>query len=169
MNVPAASVGYGYDPNGNTTSKTEGTDTWTYEWDAENRLKRVLKNGAEQARFAYDALGRRIERVIGTTTIRYLYDRTAIVRETTDGVPTLYVHGAGIDHPLAREDNAGTRTYYHTDGLRSIVRETDSLGTATLSRAYDAFGNLRLGMNDGFAFTGREWDRRPEGSSPKIR
>ena len=45
------------DPNGNLTAKTEGTDTWSYEWNAQNQLTRVLKNGVEQARFAYDPQG----------------------------------------------------------------------------------------------------------------
>jgi YD repeat-containing protein len=29
------------DPNGNLASKVEGTDTWGYEWNVENRLTRV--------------------------------------------------------------------------------------------------------------------------------
>lgn len=147
------------DPNGNLTQKTEGNDTWTYEWDAENRLKRVLKNAAEVARFAYDPLGRRVEKVIGTATTTYVYDRDDILREAVSGAVTTYIHGPGLDEPLAREDASGNRTYYHADGLASVIKETNSAGTVTLTRGYDAFGNLQAGATtSGYAFTGREWE-----------
>ena len=64
------------DPNGNLATKTEGTDTWAYKWNAENQLTKVEKNGAEEARFAYDPLGRRVEKVAGGVTTSYTYDGT---------------------------------------------------------------------------------------------
>ena len=48
----AHGVTYMYDSNGNLTAKTEGTDTWGYEWNADNELTRVTKNSVEQARFS---------------------------------------------------------------------------------------------------------------------
>jgi YD repeat-containing protein len=39
-----------------------------FEWNAENQLTRVLKNSVEQARFANDPLGRRVEKLAGATT-----------------------------------------------------------------------------------------------------
>ena len=65
--VTASGTGatYTYDSNGNLNTKTEGTDTWAYEWNAENQLTRVTKNSVEQARFSYDPLGRRVEKVAG--------------------------------------------------------------------------------------------------------
>jgi hypothetical protein len=42
----------------------------------------VLKNGVEQARFAYDPIGRRVEKVAGGITIAYAYDGVNILRET---------------------------------------------------------------------------------------
>ena len=61
------------DPNGNLATKAEGTDNWAYSWNAENQLVKVEKNEAEVARFAYDPLGRRVEKVVAggvTTTLR---------------------------------------------------------------------------------------------------
>jgi len=87
-----------------------------------------------------------------------LYDGEAILRETTNSIPTMYIHGVGLDEPLAREDAAGNRTYYHADGLGSVVKETNAAGTVTLTRKYDAFGNLELGAINGYAFAAREWD-----------
>ena len=146
------------DPNGNLTQKIDGSDTWTYEWDAENRLKRVLKNAVEQARFAYDPLGRRVEKVAGGVTTTYTYDGQNILREIAGATTLKYVHGPGIDEPLAQEDGAGVLTYFHADGLGSIVKTTNSAGAVLTSRRYDAFGNLELGVTNGYAFTGREWD-----------
>jgi RHS repeat-associated protein len=49
--------------------------------------------------------------------------------------------------------------YYVGDHLGSIVRTTDSLGTPTLTRQYDPWGNpIQGSTTSGYAFTGREWD-----------
>jgi YD repeat-containing protein len=72
---------YTYDSNGNLSTKIEGTDTWAYEWNAENQLTRVTKNSVEQARFSYDARGRRVEKVAGVVTTSYTYDGGDMLRE----------------------------------------------------------------------------------------
>jgi YD repeat-containing protein len=69
------------DPNGNLTTKTEGTDVWGYEWNARNELTRVTKNSVEQARFSYDPQGRRVEKVAGGVTTTFTYDADDILRE----------------------------------------------------------------------------------------
>jgi len=146
------------DPNGNLTQKVEGTDTWGYEWDAANQLKRVLLNGTEVARFAYDPLGRRAEKVNGAITTAWTYEGEDILRETSGANTLKYVHGLGIDEPLATDDGV-TLSYYHEDGLGSVIKTTNSAGAVTLTRQYDAWGNLQAGApTPGYAFTGREWD-----------
>jgi YD repeat-containing protein len=57
VSVSATGATYSYDPNGNLIQKVEGPDTWTYEWNAENLLTKVLLNGSEVARHSYDPLG----------------------------------------------------------------------------------------------------------------
>jgi RHS repeat-associated protein len=156
----AVTASYSYDANGNLVSKVDGSSTWGYEWTAENELERVTKDGAEVARFAYDPLGRRVEKVAGGVTYRYLYDGQDILKEArTNGSVYTYVHGPGIDEPLARIDQAGSVAYYHADGLGSIVKVTDATGVVLEERQYDAWGNLEVGADQpGYAFTGREWD-----------
>jgi RHS repeat-associated protein len=147
------------DPNGNLTTKTEGTDSWTYSWNAENQLTKVEKNGVELARFAYDPLGRRVEKVAGGVTASYSYDGEDILRELRGSTLFKYVHGLGIDEPLGREDGSGALAYYHTDGLGSIVKRTSQAGTVVSEYRYDAWGNIELGAAEpGYSFTGREWD-----------
>jgi RHS repeat-associated protein len=146
------------DPNGNLTSKVEGTDTWTYTWNAENQLVRVEKNGVEIARFAYDPAGRRVEKVAGGVTTSYTYDSEDIVREIRGGTALKYVQGPNMDEPLAVDDGA-TLTFFHADALGSLVKTTNTGGSVAFTRQYDAWGNLQAGGDQpGYAFTGREWD-----------
>jgi RHS repeat-associated protein len=146
------------DPNGNLTSKTEGTDNWVYTWNAENQLTKVEKNGSEVARFAYDPVDRRVEKAVGGVTTAYAYDDDSIVRETRGSTVLRYIQGTGADEPLAVDDGAGL-SYFHGDGLGSVVKTTSAAGTVTQSRQYDAWGTLEIGSTlAGYAFTGREWD-----------
>lgn len=147
------------DSNGNLNSKTEGPESWTYSWNAENQLTKVEKSGAEVARFAYDPKGRRVEKVAGGVTTTYTYDREDVLREVRAGAVLKYVHSRDIDEPLAREDAPGMLTYYHADGLDSIVKRTNDAGATAHEYRYDAWGNIETGASEsGFAFTGREWD-----------
>jgi YD repeat-containing protein len=149
------------DSNGNLTQKVDGSTTWTYEWNAENQLKRVLQNGNEAARFAYDPLGRRVEKVAGTTTTTWTYDGEDILREVSGSSTLKYVHGPGIDEPLAQEDGTGALTHLHADALGSIAKTTNAAGGVVTSKRFDAFGSLELGAANGYAFTGREGTAKP--------
>ena len=162
VTVPGVSDGFSYDLNGNLLSRADGTNTWTYEWTVENQLRRVVKDGTEVARFSYDPFGRRLEKVAGGITTTYLYDGQDILSETRAGATPAtytYIHGPGVDEPLAREDQNGNLTYYHADGLSSINATTNQAGAVVSTRQYDAWGNLESGASEpGYAFTGREWD-----------
>jgi RHS repeat-associated protein len=156
-------VTYSYDSNGNLTQKVEAGVTWTYVWDAENRLKWVCNTtpcteAASVASFKYDPLGRRVEKVAGGVTTTYTYDGEDILRQVAGGSTLKFVHGPGIDEPLAHEDGAGTLTYFHADGLGSLVKTTSAAGAVLTTRRYDAFGTYELGAANGYGFTGREWD-----------
>jgi RHS repeat-associated protein len=152
---------YTYDANGNLTVKVVGGVHWAYQWDAENHLKRVLKEGAEVARFEYDAIGRRVEKVASGATHEYVYAADEIQRETVSGSVAgvyAYVHGPGIDEHLARYDVA-TSLYYQLDGLYNVIDVTDSTGQLVSNRQYNAWGAPDGGsLDDGYSFTGREWD-----------
>ncbi len=146
------------DPNGNLTQKTEGSDSWTYSWNAENQLNKVEKNGAEVARLAYDPLGRRVEKVAGGVATNYTYDWEDVLREVRGGTTLKYVHSLGVDEPLGVDDG-NSMSSFQTDGIGSIASVTGMGGATTLSRQYDAWGNPQAGASTpGYAFTGREWD-----------
>jgi YD repeat-containing protein len=58
-----SNASYTYDSNGNTLTKTVGSNTTTYAWDYENRLTSVMLPGSGgTVTFKYDPMGRRIEK-----------------------------------------------------------------------------------------------------------
>lgn len=71
-----------------------------------------------------------------------------------------FVHGPGIDEPLAIEQK-GRVYFYHADGLGSITSLTDANGRVAQTFEYDSFGNLGHKGNhvkQPYAYTAREWD-----------
>jgi RHS repeat-associated protein len=155
VTISGATKTFTYDANGSLTA--EGAKT--YEWDGANRLVRVLDGGAEVARFVYDGLGRRAQKVSGGVTRTYVYEaENALEERLSSGATIRYVHAPGIDQPVAGVQS-GTTTYYLADHLGSILLATDASAAVTLTRQYDPWGNLLQGSTTaGYAFTGREWD-----------
>jgi len=156
VGVSAGPKTFLHDANG--SLETNGTKG--YEWDGQNRLTRALDGGSETARFSYDGFGRRAQKVAGGVTRSHIYDGEDTLEERLSTGGTIrYVHGPGIDQPLASIGVGGAVSYYLTDHLGSVVQATDSAGQVTLTRQYDAYGNLLAGSSvSGYAFTGREWD-----------
>jgi RHS repeat-associated protein len=169
---------YEYDHNGNLISKTETGDEatekiWAYQYDYENRLVKVVKQETSETKtitFKYDPFGRRIEKKAegndGAKIYTYVYDNEDIILEyltKPDGNVELtkYVHGPGIDEPLAIEIGKEIY-YYHADGLGSVAALTDSKQKIVESYTYSSFGELKKSQGDRvkntFTFTGREWD-----------
>ena len=148
---------------------------WQYTWNGENRLtKAELKKNSAIVRtvsFKYDPFGRRIEKKVEvpgsiTETRTYVYDSEDIVIEyvAKTGATTKtirYIHGPGIDQPLAMVNN-GQTYYYHADGLGSIVALTNSTQSVMQRYTYDAYGvpkPTNAEFENPYLFTGREWDR----------
>jgi RHS repeat-associated protein len=154
--VSGTASAFTYDGNGNLT----GDGTSTFEWNAENKLTAVKQGSTTLASFSYDGQGRRSQKTAGGVTRTYIYDDEDIIEErVSSGQTVSYVHGPGIDQPLAQRDGNGVVSYYLADHLGSIVQVTNSAGAAALTREYDPWGNpLEGSLTSGYAFTGREWD-----------
>ncbi|MHC4153819.1 MAG: hypothetical protein ACYST6_02670 [Planctomycetota bacterium] len=63
-------------------------DGYEYQYDYENRIVRITKDGNDIAEFAYDALGRRIRKidsVAGTTNLYCYNDNWQVVCDYNDG------------------------------------------------------------------------------------
>lgn len=153
-------------PNGNLTG--DGTRTYTY--DSEHRLLTASAAGLT-ASATYDPLGRRLTKTLNGTITRFLYDGDRLIAET-DGAGAItakYVFGPGIDEPL-RMTRGATTSYYHADGLGSVVALTNTTGTIVERASYDVYGQTRVTSGTGtvltqsalgnrFFFTGREHDQ----------
>ncbi|MFI5458895.1 MAG: RHS repeat-associated core domain-containing protein [Isosphaerales bacterium] len=144
-----------YDNNGNQTD--DGTYLYTY--DAENRLRTVTlkSSSALIAVYSYDALGRRIQKVVTNsggsngTTDYYLDGQQEI--EEHNGAGTLtqqYVYGRGINEVLVMDRNLNgdatatgpgdQRLFYYQNALGSVFALTDNTGKILEAYQYDAYG-----------------------------
>lgn len=71
-----------------------------------------------------------------------------MLRELRGSSTFKYVQGPGTDEPLAQEDGSGALTYYHADGLGSVVKRTSQAGAVTHEYRYDAWGNIEIGASE---------------------
>jgi len=153
---------FGYDANGNLESKSGSSGTLTMTYDAWDRLIQAQKTWALPEYYTYDDEGRRIQKTVGATTKDFLYDGLDIIAEYTTNWSTPhvhYTHGPGIDAPIIRV-SGGTSSYYHQDGLGSVVAVTDESGDATGTVRYDSWGAVarQTGGIPQYGYTGREPD-----------
>ena len=173
-----SSFTYVYDNNGNQTSvKSVLTGQATgYNYDGQNELVSATLP-AGNAAYAYDAMGRRVERTTNTAVgapIYYVYDMQDILAEV-DGAGdliALFTRGPGIDEPLELRQGGGTEYFIHADALGSVVAHTDNTGTVVERIEYEVYGqpmflDLRSGSplvesqsftGSPYAFTARPFD-----------
>ncbi len=167
---------YAYDDRGNLRFRyldAAHSKYWEYRWDGENRMSEAVlvdnENIVRTVTFKHDSFGRRIEKQVTegptTTTHTYVYDGEDIILETvSDGTTTIsthYVHGPGIDEPLALV-RSGQNYFYHADGLGSIVAISDSNKAFVQRYTYESFGMLTASnpaFENPYTFTSREYDR----------
>lgn len=163
--IATAAATYAYDNNGNLVSKTDAAGRWSYAWDAENRLVRVVKPGTLPLPFRiitykYDALGRRVNRQMkrgGTTS--YTYDgQDVILDQKSDGSSVTYVNGPGIDNKLKQTSTTTGTHYYLQDHLGSTTALINSSGSVAAQMSYDGYGNSAGSTLTRYGYTGREFD-----------
>ncbi|MFI5059357.1 MAG: RHS repeat-associated core domain-containing protein [Candidatus Acidiferrales bacterium] len=107
---------YLYDAAGNLTA--DGNHTYTY--DAENRLTAV--DSGNTATYSYDALGRRVEKIVGTTRTDYVYDLSGnVVAEVNNVCASICwaVFYASMNGQLIAEYKNLTTYFFHGDHLGS--------------------------------------------------
>ena len=159
---------FGYDANGNTTSKTDSTGTTNYSWDYENRLVQAVVPGTNggTTTFKYDPLGRRIQKSGPLGTKNYLYDGlefTASVIEEVDNsgnVLARYAQDLDVDSPLSML-RSGTTSYFERDGLGSVTSLSNSAGALANTYTFDSFGKLTAStgsLTNPYQYAGREFD-----------
>lgn len=105
-------------------------------------MKQAPPPSGEIVAYKYDALGRRIERSTIThpsitSTTRYIYDGSDVIRDTdANGATTAdYLNGPGIDNKVRPTAN-GASHYFLTDQLGSTSAWTDGTGNAVEQISY---------------------------------
>lgn len=137
---------FSYDLNGNMTEKTNGSDSWIYSWNDENRLIRVQGPGSVDVAYSYDQMGRMLTRDDGGPNVTQLvWDGWECVREVAGSSITTYCIPEGQLLSFIRD---GERFDCHCDALLSIRMVTDESGDVVLRREFDAWGNELAGSFD---------------------
>ena len=141
-----------YDANGNMT----GDGVRDYEWDAENRLIKIIE-GTLTTAIEYDGLHRwtRILEKDGTATLsdrRFIWSGTEVL-EQRNGTST-----STAQRYFPQGVRQGSTSYYYTrDHLGSIREVTNNSGTVVARYDYDPYGRrtkLSGSFNSDFGFTG---------------
>lgn len=158
-----------YDGAGNQTAN----GSWSYGYDALDRLVSVRWSGVLIARYAYDVMGRRIvKRVYNAATggqtgyLRMIYAGGVVAAEADSAgtVGLRYTWGAGADDLIAiHDDSDGDNYYVVQDNLGSVRGITRRDGQWIANFRYRAFGDS-LSSTGSLPFTlryrwiGREFD-----------
>jgi RHS repeat-associated protein len=146
--APTGTTSYTYDRNGN--ELTAGTATMTY--DLQGRLA-TYSQGTGSLTYGYDGAGRRLTASTGTaaTSLKYLWDEQP-------AVPMLSIERDGNGALLRRYDYGtelvsmragGQDSFFHHDGLGSVVNVTGPTGVKQWTYAYEPFGVTKAATPNG--------------------
>jgi RHS repeat-associated protein len=154
-----------YDANGNMLS--DGTRTFSY--DVENRL--VAVDDGTTAVYSYDALGRRIKKVVGNSSVSFLFDGIQAIEERNafDSLLATNVWGVWVDDIINRKAGSD-EYYYHANATGSVIAITNSAGVVSERYDYDAFGKVSFynsvweplsqsTIGNNYTYAGRELDQ----------
>src|SRR5439155_730295 len=137
--VSAGSVSFTYDANGNTVTKVNGSTSWSYAYDFENRLMMVEKNAVTVAKNLYDGAGNMVVSVEGGTQQAFGYQGINRIYATnlnsSSTADSFYANGL-----LVASRNASAVSYDQEDAIGSVRRATHSGGIQSYSSNYKPFG-----------------------------
>ncbi|HAS0829878.1 TPA: hypothetical protein I3313_004931 [Enterobacter hormaechei subsp. hoffmannii] len=153
-----------YDSWGNLVSRRIGLYEQHYAYDVENRLVSARGTGPEgrfEARYHYDALGRRTRKIVttthGTTDTRFLWQGYRLLQEQQEsGLCSTYIYDpneawsplARVDH--LRDQSSGEINWFNTDLNGAPLEVTDERGAVRWSGQYGSFGEVRH-QSEGFS------------------
>jgi len=151
---------YAYDGHGNIVS--DGTRT--FEYDQNNRLVRVSRDGTAVGEYFYDGQGRRVKKIASGIVTLYHYDYAGNLIAETDGTGTplrdyVYLNGERIAMKVY-----GTQAgwyYFVNDHLGTPHRIVSESGEVVWAAAYLPFGGAQVVteiVTNNFRFPGQYYD-----------
>lgn len=141
----AGSVSFGYDANGNTTSKTGNS----FIYNKYDQLSNV--SGNTNAQYQYDGGGNRRKTTISGQTKKYVLDilgmsKVLIETDNSNSPQNYYVYGLGL---ISRINSSNATNYYHYDYKGSTIAMTNESENITHKYQYNDFGEvLQLDEDD---------------------
>ncbi|CFU95262.1 RHS repeat-associated core domain-containing protein [Yersinia pseudotuberculosis] len=144
---------YHYDAFGNLSERLEGYRTQRYRYDGDNRLVGAKGDGQKglfEAQYHYDALGRRLSKVVrtpqGNQETHFLWQGLRLLQSRTDESQQTYCYDPNEAYtPLAcieRRYGEDTLYWYHTDLNGSPQEVTNAQGEMVWSGQYGVFGQV---------------------------
>jgi RHS repeat-associated protein len=150
----AGTLSYTYDPDGNLTGKTDGTDTWAYAYNDDNRLIRSSGPDGEKE-YIYNGLGH-LAAVIADgvkhdyTVDPFGYGNVMAEYDTAGNLASRYTHGLGL---VAKDDN-----FYTFDGNGNTSEMTNAANEIVNFYLYEPFGKTLYDVettDNDFQFVGQ--------------
>ncbi|GAA4372893.1 RHS repeat-associated core domain-containing protein [Actinomadura verrucosospora] len=133
---------YTYDAGGNTTQRTDGTNTLQFSWDHQNEISKVTDTAQGNTTFVYDADGNRLVRRDKSGTVLYLPGMELRLSGGNVTATRYYSHGG---QTVAMRTAAGT-TLLAADHQNTAQLAVPAANPANLSqRRYTPFGDDRGG------------------------
>jgi RHS repeat-associated protein len=161
---------YTYDNNGNTKTRTGGTEITNYVWDTQNRLTgaSISANGqTQQLGYEYNVNGKRTKSTVNGAEVRYLLDENRQYAEvleeySSSGLQSRYVYGSELD--LISQTRNATTSFYLKDGHSGVRQMVSTTGAVTDQYGYDGYGNVIYSVGS----TQNSYQYRGEQSDPNL-
>ena len=132
---------YGYDGDGERTSKVATTGTTTYVYNPYGDLAKAIIPGGTSVVTVSDGDGLRQSRTVGSTKTLFAWDTQAGIPLLLDDGNNSYIYGPGTA-PIAQVGHSSaTEQYLHGDLVGSVRLITSSAGAAVGTTEYDPYGN----------------------------
>ncbi len=132
-------VSVSYDAAGNMLTDATAPTSCSFTWDGENRL--VSVSGCATASYVYNALGQRVEKLVGTAYTEYAFDlQGQVVAHHNRTSWQRHIIPLG-SRPLARYQDSVTY-FLHTNHLGSTSFVTDHAGATIQKSIYYPYGQL---------------------------
>jgi RHS repeat-associated protein len=124
-----------HDANGNVVMRMVDGVVWQFEYDDEDNVVAIKRDGAPIARYAYDGLGRQVKKVSPNETVNYLYAGDIVVAEQINGEWVPWIYGLSLvqrgmenQHWNWRGDLVATSAWSDPTQAPMPARITDSFG-----------------------------------------
>lgn len=153
---------FAYDLAGNMTEMVDDSGVWRYEWSYHNMLTRLTDPDSAATVYAYYGDGRRYSRVTAAGTTRFVVNTVNfnVVAEYDGDGNQVVKYGQTLEiDKLISQLQSGSYSYYHYDGLGSVMELTDAAQAVQNQYQYTGFGKLLLnreGVVNLYAYTGRD-------------